>query len=179
VKGGSNHTNKSASDDAALTATVYAELRRLAHQYMGMERRNHTLQATELVHEALLRLAQVRIDYNDPVHFLSTVARQMRRILVDHARGRACGKRGGKLEIVALSRELALPAAAEPDFGRINQAIDELGEIDSRAQLALDLCYFASASQSHAAEVIGVSLATLERDLKFARAFVSRKINDG
>ena len=90
-------------DPGDLVSRLYEELRRLAHHYMRGERSDHVLQTTALVNEAYLRLAQVdRMEFRDRAHFLAMAATQMRRILVDHARGRDAGKRGGGLQMTSL-----------------------------------------------------------------------------
>jgi RNA polymerase sigma-70 factor, ECF subfamily len=151
---------------------VYDELRRLARAYLGRERRNHTLQATALVHEAYLRLIDQReVDWKNRAQFVGVAAVMMRRILVNHARGRAAAKRGGEAERVTLS--LAhIREAPSVDLIGLHEALDTLAAIDARKSRIVELKFFGGLTTPEIAEVMGLSPATIEREWKFSRAWL-------
>ena len=161
-------------DDAALeelTPVVYGELRRLARLQMRDERRGHTLQPTALVHEAYARMVDLELSWQDRAHFLSMSARVMRRVLVDHARRRSALKRGGDpLRISLEGDELSM----EPDLDLValDQALSRLRDQEERPARVLELRYFGGLSYPEIAEALGISLATVERDLRFSRAWL-------
>src|SRR5262245_61036243 len=118
---------------------VYDELRRLARAYLGRERRNHTLQATALVHEAYLRLIDQRqLDWKNRAQFVGVAAVMMRRILVNHARGRAANKRGGEAQRVTLSL-VHIGEAPSVDLIALHEALDALAAIDARKSRIVEL----------------------------------------
>jgi RNA polymerase sigma-70 factor, ECF subfamily len=151
---------------------VYDELRRLARAYLGRERRNHTLQATALVHEAYIRLIDQRqVDWKNRAQFVGVAAVMMRRILVNHARGRAADKRGGEAERVTLS--LAhIGQAPSVDLIAVNQALDALAAIDARKSRIVELKFFGGLTTAEMAEVMELSPATIEREWNFSRAWL-------
>jgi RNA polymerase sigma-70 factor (ECF subfamily) len=154
----------------ALMPIVYDELRRLARRYMSSERSGHTLQHTALVHEAYLELVQMDVAWNDRGHFYAVAARAMRRILVDHARTKNRDKRGGGLVRVGLeaASDRAIPGAAL-DVIELDASLLRLAAIDARKSEMLELRYFGGLSQNELSEVLGVSLATVNRDLVWAK----------
>jgi RNA polymerase sigma factor (TIGR02999 family) len=151
---------------------VYDELRRLARAYLGRERRNHTLQATALVHEAYLRLIDQRqVDWKNRAQFVGVAAVMMRRILVNHARGRAADKRGGEAERVTLS--LAhIGEAPSVDLIALHEALDTLAAIDARKSRIVELKFFGGLTTAEMAEVMELSPATIEREWNFSRAWL-------
>ncbi len=151
---------------------VYDELRRLARAYLGRERRNHTLQATALVHEAYLRLIDQRqVDWKNRAQFVGVAAVMMRRILVNHARGRAADKRGGEAERVTLS--LAdIGEAPSVDLIALHEALDTLAAIDARKSRIVELKFFGGLTTAEMAEVMELSPATIEREWSFSRAWL-------
>jgi RNA polymerase sigma factor (TIGR02999 family) len=156
---------------------VYEELKRVAATYLRNERHDHTLQPTALVNEAYIRLAQLRkMEFESRAHLLSLAARQMRRILVDHARAGKAGKRGGALVRVEL--EDALIGGAEPDAEMValDMALDELARTDARLGRVVELRYFGGLTIEETAEVLGVAHATVEREWAAARAWLRRAI---
>jgi RNA polymerase sigma factor (TIGR02999 family) len=158
------------SDAAALVPKVYDELRRLAAAKLAGENAGQTLDATALVHEAWLRLAEVSIDWQDKTHYLRTAATAMRRILVDRARAKAAAKRGGD------GQRVALGDAAEPDrpdeLLALDEALDKLATDKPDHARLIELRYFAGQSGDEAAAVLGVSSATADRMWRFARAWL-------
>jgi RNA polymerase sigma-70 factor (ECF subfamily) len=152
---------------------VYDELRRLARAFLGRERRNHTLQATALVHEAYLRLIDQRqVDWMNRAQFVGVAAVMMRRILVNHARGRAAGKRGGEAERVSLSLAYAIGETPTVDLIALHDALDALEAIDARKSRIVELKFFGGLTTAEMAEVMELSPATIEREWSFSRAWL-------
>ena len=152
---------------------VYDELRRLAGLYLLRERRDHTLQPTALVHEAYLRLVdQRRVNWKNRAQFVGLAAVMMRRILVNHARDRAAGKRGGDMRKVPLSDADEPGTPQDVDVIVLHEALDQLGAIDPRKSRIVELKFFGGLTTNEIAEVLEVSPATIERDWSFARAWL-------
>src|SRR5713226_4518021 len=135
-----------------LAPVVYDELRRLAAAYMRRERPGQTLQATALVHEAYLRLADAGTPWNDRRHFVGIAARSMRQILVERARARGAAKRWAALNRVSITDSLALASDPETILPALDEAIDRLAEIDGEQAKIVELRYFAGMSVEEAAE---------------------------
>ncbi|MBV6520581.1 MAG: hypothetical protein MNPFHGCM_00698 [Gemmatimonadaceae bacterium] len=170
------HGRPEAMDD--LIPLVYSQLRTLAASYLRNEQRQHTLQPTALVHEAFLRLVDQRTaTWQNRAHFLGVAAQVMRRILVDHARRRTAGKRGGG-KIVTLDEELT-PQAERLDLVRVDEALDELKAVDERQARVVELRYFGGLSIEETAQVLDVSPATVKRDWVLAKAWLFRALRDG
>lgn len=166
-------------DQAALeelTPLVYGELHRLASGYLRRERANHTLQATEVVHEAFVRLLGVDVAWQDRVHFCALAARIMRRLLVDHARGRAREKRGGGLDRFSLHTADAVVPGPSENILALEDAMSRLARRDERAASAVELHHFGGLTHEEVAHVLGVSAATVKRDLRVARAWLRREL---
>ena len=161
--------------DAALTA-VYDELRRLAAYHLSTERRNHTLQATALLHEAYIRLVHQHAEWKDRVHFIAQASLMMRRVLVDHARSHLREKRGGGREKVSLSEAAELTSGRDVEILDLDQAMEHLGLVDPRKMKLVELRYFGGLTMEQCAQVLNLSLATAERDWKFSRAFLIREL---
>ena len=155
---------------------LYDELKRLARRAMRGERGGHTLQATALVNEAYLKLADADVPVTSRAHFLALAARMMRRILVDHARARSREKRGGGRTLLELDE--ALVADRQPAFEllALDDALDRLAELGERPSRAIELIYFGGLSYDEAAEVLDVSRTTLAKDLRFARAWLQKSL---
>jgi RNA polymerase sigma factor (TIGR02999 family) len=161
-----------------LLPLVYQELRRLAAHKMSNEAAGHTLQPTALVHEAYLRLVGPgqSQQWGGRAHFFGAAAEAMRRILVDRARQKQAVKRGGKLERVDLDDvELASPMP-DDELLALDEALDRLATVDTRAAEMVKLCFFVGLTQQEAARELGVSLATAERIWGFARAWLLREV---
>jgi RNA polymerase sigma-70 factor (ECF subfamily) len=168
----------SAGDPAALgeiLPLVYDELLRLARLHMRNERAEHTLQPTALVHEAYVRLVDAELDLEDRRHFYAVASRAMRRILVDHARSRRSLKRGGGAARESLSEGIAAPAPAS-DVVELDEALTRLAVLDERKARTVELHYFGGLSHDEIARLTGVSLATVDRDLRFARAWLGARL---
>ena len=170
-------------DDAAfeqLVPLVERELHRIAKGYMARERTGHSLQATALVNEAYLRLIDARqIDWQDRAHFLAIAARLMRRILVDYARSRQYQKRGGGALKVTFDE--ALPVADERglDLVALHDALVALAVVDHRKSQVVELRYFGGLSVADTAAILDVSVETVMRDWKFAKAWLTREMRGG
>lgn len=160
-----------------LLPLVYDELRRLAAYRMANEAPGHTLQPTALVHEAWLHLGGDRQPtWQNRAHFFGAAAEAMRRILVDRARTKRARKRGGNLERVDLDA-IELPSPMPDDeLLALDEALDRLATVDTRAAEMVKLCFFVGLTQQEAALELGVSLATAERIWGFARAWLLREV---
>ncbi len=160
-----------------LLTLVYDELRRVAAHKMAQEAPGHTLQPTALVHEAWLQLGGDRQPtWQNRAHFFGAAAEAMRRILVDRAREKKALKRGGDLERVDLDAvELASPMP-DDELLALDEALDRLATVDTRAAEMVKLCFFVGLTQEEAARELGVSLATAERVWGFARAWLLREV---
>lgn len=157
---------------------LYDELHRLAEAYLRREDPGHTLQPTALVHEAYLRLIdQRRVDWRNRAQFLGVAAGIMRRILVDHARGRAALKRGSAAEPVSLSLVEAPSGRPEVELIALEQALERLTALDPRKAQVVELKFFAGLSAREIGEVLQVSDATVEREWAFARAWLYTAID--
>lgn len=161
-----------------LLPEVYALLRRMASSRIGSNDRTPTLEPTALVHEALLRLMGQDADWQNRSHFLAIAALQMRAVLVDHARARMAAKRGGGAAMVTLGAlDSQSQTRNEIDLLALDQAMDQLRAQDERTARVIEMNYFAGMQREEIAEVLAVSVATVDRDLRFARAFLSRQLN--
>ena len=156
---------------------VYDELRRLAAAYMRRERPGQTLQATALVHEAYLRLAQTGTPWNDRRHFVAIAARSMRQILIERARARGAQKRWGGMNRVSISDSLALAADPETMLPALDEALTRLEQIDPEQARIVELRYFAGMSVEEAADAMEMSPATLKRRWTLARAWLFRELS--
>jgi len=169
----------------ALLPLVYADLRRIAYSCLQREHPGHTLQATGLVHELYLRLCNQRVpNWDDRAHFFTFTAKIMRMILIDHARRNLRLKRGGQNERVPLSDQLMsdqLPwfNLNGPEYIDLDSALDELEKIDKRKAQMVELCHLLGCTTQESAEMLQVSLATAERDLKFARGWLYHRLRPG
>ncbi len=163
-----------------LVPLVYDELRELAARYMGRERSGHTLQPTALVNEVYLRLVDAdKIDWRGKVQFFALAARQIRKILVDHARKRGAAKRGGGIHKVTLDEAVAAAAEREVDPIALDEALARLAERSLRQSQVVELRFFGGLSVEEAADVLGVSVTTIKDDWAVARAWLRRALGEG
>jgi len=163
------------ADDARaeLQPLVYEELRRIARLYLRRERADHTLQPTAVVHEAYLRLIdQRRVDWRNRAQFVGLAAMMMRRVLVSHARERSAAKRGGRDERVTLTLAIDTSHCRNIDVLAVHEALERLQALDPRKSRVVELKFFGGLTTREAAEVMGTSSATIERDWTFARAWL-------
>ncbi|MEM1204910.1 MAG: ECF-type sigma factor [Acidobacteriota bacterium] len=157
-----------------LMPLVYGELRRIAQAHMHGERSGHTLDPTDLLHQAYPRLLGLDLDWRDRAHFLNMASRTMRRILVEHARARGREKRGGARIQTTLDPDLASPEAT--DLLDLDAALEALTELDPRKGELLQGHYFGGLTYSELAEVFELSEATVHRELRSAKAFLGREL---
>jgi RNA polymerase sigma-70 factor, ECF subfamily len=155
-----------------LVPIVYEELRRLAHHYMRSERDGHTLQTTALVNEAYVRLAGIDgLGWRDRSHFFAMAATLMRRVLVDDARRRGRGKRGGGVSVTSLDENAIAPQPAV-DVVALDEALERLAAVDPQQSRVVELRFFAGLSVKETAEALGVSAATVKRDWATAKLWL-------
>jgi RNA polymerase sigma-70 factor (ECF subfamily) len=158
-------------------ALVYDELHRLAHQYLSRERPGHTLQTTALVNEAYLRLVEQKdVEWQSRAHFFAVSAQVMRHILVDYARQHATAKRGGEFQRVELDGEVIVSRERAAELIALDEAMQSLHDIDPRRSKVVELRYFGGLNNREASEVLKVSEATIERDWRFAKAWLYREM---
>ncbi|CAN5693421.1 sigma-70 family RNA polymerase sigma factor [soil metagenome] len=161
-----------------LLPLVYAELRRIAGRQMAAERPGASLQATALVHEAYLRMVDYdRVEIRDRGHFLALAAQAMRRVLIDAARTRHAQRRGAGAHRVALEEALDIAMPQDDALLALDEALDELAGFDARKARGVELRYFGGLSIEEAAQVLGVSHATVERDWHTARLWLRARIS--
>ncbi len=163
-----------------LAPLVYEELRRLARSYLRREREGHTLQSTALVHEAYLRMInQQGVTWQNRSHFYGIAAQMIRRILVDHARGRRAHKRGDAAPKITLDEAIGTEQGRDLDLVALDDALNALAEIDPRQSRIVELRFFAGLSVEETAEILEVSQATIKRDWTVARAWLKRELTRG
>jgi len=167
--------NRAALDD--MMPTVYSELHRLAEGYMLRERPQHTLQPTALVNEAYLRLiGQQTVDWSNRAQVLGVAARMMRRVLLDHAAGHNASKRPGLLAQTQFLEAQAVALPKPVDIVDVDIALTELQELDPQLAALVELRFFGGLSIDEAAEVLGTSPATVEREWAAARLWLRRRL---
>ena len=162
----------------ALVPLVYDELRKLAAHYLRDERDGHTLQPTALVHEAFLRLRNVRdAKMENRAYFYGAAARVMRRVLVDHARRRGADKRGGDRSAAELTAALDQPVDMRMDLVALNDALDALADIAPDKAKVVELRFFGGLTIEETAEYLDIAPATVKRHIAFARAWLFRALD--
>lgn len=162
---------------AHLLPLVYDELRALADRYLQQERPNHTLQATALVHEVYMRMAeQKQVRWQNRAHFFSIAASFMRRILVNHAKRRNRTKRGGDRVKLSFEEELVVSPEPRADLVAIDDALTRLAEADAQKARIVELRYFAGLTIGEVSEVLEISPATVKRHWDFAKAWLLREV---
>jgi RNA polymerase sigma-70 factor (ECF subfamily) len=157
-----------------LMGIVYKDLRRRAAARLRRERAGHTLSPTDLVHETYLRLTRQRAAWQNRGQFLGLASEMMRRVLVDHARSRQAGKRAALR--VTLTEGVAFARAPDLDVLSLDQALTELQAVDARQARLVELRVFGGFSLEEAADALSVSLATVKRDWRFARAWLFQRL---
>jgi RNA polymerase sigma factor (TIGR02999 family) len=156
---------------------VYSQLRKIARNQLRAERKDHTLNATALVHEVFIRLVdQDRVDWQNRVHFFAVTATAMRRILVDYARGRNAEKRGGGEVFITLNEECISGEARAEQLVDLDSALSRLARMNERQSRIVELRFFAGLKEEEIAEGLGISVATVKRDWRLARAWLAREL---
>ena len=170
-------------DQAALDKLlplVNAELRQLAKRYMRRESPGHTLQTSALVNEAYLRLVdQKNVQWQNRAHFLGIAAQLMRRILIDHARKAQYAKRGGGALRVSLDETAAVTEAKAAELLAVDEALEKLTAMDARKGRLVELRFFGGMTEEETAEVLGVSVPTVQREWRAAKAWLHRMLTEG
>lgn len=161
-----------------LTPLVYNELRRIAHRYVRRERNGHTLETTALVNEAYVRLAGSKnVAWENRSHFFAATAQVMRHVLIDHARRRLYAKRGGDVQHVPLNdAESQMTEQRADELIALNEALQELAALDPRKARVVEMRYFGGLSLEETAETLEVSLMTVRRDWRAAKAWLFRRM---
>lgn len=163
---------------ATLAQAAYPDLRAIAIGYVHRESPGHTLQATGLVNELYLRLARLKtVQLADRGHFYSFAAQLMRMILIDYARQTRAQKRPGSATRVPLHEEMAWVDVTGDDVLAVDAALNELETVDERKVRVIELRFFLGCTNEEAAELLGVSRATIDRDLEFAKAWLFRRLS--
>lgn len=163
-----------------LLPVVYDELRTLAARLLSRERTDHTLQPTALVHEVYLKLIdQQKVEWQNRAQFFGLSAKLMRNILVDHARKTAAEKRGGGARKVSLEDVVTQSAGHTAELVALDEALEELAKFDARKSRIIELRYFGGLSLEEIEEIVGISIATIRRDMRFAEAFLYRTMGSG
>lgn len=160
---------------------IYGELRRIANVQMSRERRGHTLQATAIVHEAYMRMAGgQQVDWQDRAHFFAFAARTMRQVLLDYARQRRAGKRGGEAaHKVDLDSELLVGDDRLEDVIALDDLLNRLAAMDPDQARIVELRFFGGLNVEETAEAMGVSPRTVKREWQMARAWLDRELASG
>ena len=169
--------NRVAAGDRAaedeLIPHIYADLKVLAGRYLRMERATHTLQTTALVHEAYLRLIHgAQPEWQNRAHFFATAARVMRRILVDHARKRHAGKRGGDAVLLSLEEGAVFDTSQPAMVLALNDALERLEQLDPRQARIVEMRFFGGMTEDEISECLGISPRTVKRDWAVAKAWL-------
>jgi len=160
-----------------LVPLLYAELRQLAHQRLRREPQNGALNTTGLVHDAYIKLVEVRhAQFGDRSHFLAMASRVMRRLLVDQARARRAAKRGGGADVVELDETLWMAEPQAETLVNLEEALRRLEALDERRGRIVELRYFGGLSLEETADALGVSLATVKRELRFVHAWLATEL---
>ena len=163
-----------------LMPLVYPHLREVAAAYIRRERNPDVLQATALVHELYLRLLnQKKAAWDDRRHFYTFAAKVMRMILIDHARASHTKTRGGSYDRVPLSEDLAWINIGSPELLDLDHALDELGALDAYKVQLVELRYFLGCTAEETASLMQVSKSTVDRDLRFTKSWLYRRIHPG
>lgn len=168
--------NREALD--ALIPHVHAELHAVARRYLARERPGHTLQPSALVNEAYMRLVGVRdMRWQNRAHFVAVAAQLMRFILVDHCRRKGYAKRGGKAARVTLNDHLVVAPERSDELIALDDALNRLAALDERKARIAELRYFGGLTVEETAEALSVSVATVMRDWRLARAWLRRELS--
>ena len=160
-----------------LTPMIYDDLRRIAARHLKSERSGHTLQATALVNEAFERLAGADLSFNDRAHFFALAARTMRRILTDYGRARRSQKRGSGAAPVTLHED-RVAALASTDIVDLDDALERLAAFDARKSDIVVLRFFGGMTSEETARALDISVATVDRDMRLAKAWLANELKD-
>jgi RNA polymerase sigma factor (TIGR02999 family) len=175
----SEWTESRSQSPPELFELIYDDLRRIARAYMRRERPDHTLQTTALVNEAYLRLFQGQpFRWEDRKHVFCTMARTMRRVLIDHARLQHAGKHGGELRKVSLDEGIAFSQQTLPELFAVDEALEKLSKVHPRPGQVVDLRFFGGLTVEEAAAILEVSPKTVKLDWRFAKTWLQREMKE-
>ena len=170
-----------AGSDAALNQLlplIHTNLHKLANKYMHGENAGHTLQATALVNEAFIKLINADVTWQNRAHYMALSARAMRQILVDHARSKRCDKRGGSAVSITLHETRLIDQGQNnPDVLDVEEALVQLSQIDPRKAQIIELIFYGGLTYNEIAEALDISPATVDRELRFAKAWIYRQLS--
>ncbi|NIR73222.1 sigma-70 family RNA polymerase sigma factor [candidate division KSB1 bacterium] len=159
---------------------VYDELNRLARRQLRGERHKHTLNTTALVHEAYMKLIdQENVTYQNRAHFFAIAAQAMRRILINYANRQRAQKRGGEAPLVTFDERQVSRTARAEELIALDEALTQLAEQNHRLSKVVELRFFGGLTQEEIAEILTVSVPTVRRDWRLARAWLSRELRAG
>jgi RNA polymerase sigma factor (TIGR02999 family) len=158
-----------------VASRIYAELHRRAAAHLRRERAGHSLSPTDLLHDVFLQLARQRISWENRAHFYGTACQMMRRVLIDHARARRAAKRSGLR--VEIDEALLLSTATTVDVLSLDKALAELATVDDRQAKLVELRFYVGLSLKETARTLNISLATANRDWRFARAWLFNRLS--
>jgi RNA polymerase sigma factor (TIGR02999 family) len=160
-----------------LLPLVYRELHKIAKLYMGRQNAEHTLQTTAVVHEAYLKLVgRAERDWENRAHFFGVAAKAMRHVLVDHARKRGAGKRGGEVQMLPIDEGLAVVGGTAREMIALDEALTSLSASHPRQAEVVELRYFGGLSVEDVARTLKISPETVARDWRFAKSFLKREM---
>lgn len=159
-----------------LLPLVERQLHQLAHRHLARERQGHTLETTDLVNEAYLRLVKQEAGFENRAHFYAIAATLMRRILIDHARRVTVSKRGGGALLLPLEEGCIVAEERAQELVALDDALTALGRVDERKSRVVELRYFAGLSVEETAALLGIHPDTVTRDWRSAKAFLRRQI---
>ncbi len=163
----------------SLFPIVYKELQQIAHSQLSNERAGHTLNATSLVHEAYFKLIDQRnVGWQNRAHFFGIAAQAMRRILINYANSRAAQKRGSGTPAITLIDSAEEKRMKPEDLIDLDNALKKLESINNRQSKIIEYWFFVGLTHEEIAEVIGMSLPTVRRDWRMARAWLSRELKN-
>jgi RNA polymerase sigma factor (TIGR02999 family) len=164
--------------EGRLIPLVYKELRRIAATYLRREHPDHSLQPTALVHEAYLRLTDIKeVDWQSRSHFFAVSATLMRRILVDHARANNARKRGNGWDAVSLNEAILPSPDRAPEILALDEALNKLAMFDERQSKIVELRFFAGMSEDETGSALGISARTVKRDWRVAKAWLFKELS--
>ncbi len=160
-----------------LMPVLYEELRRLAESHLRRERPDHTLQPTALIHEAYLRLVdRDHPEWQSRVHFFGVTSRLMRQILIEHARRHNAAKRGGNQQKVSLDEAVVYSENRAAEFVALDEALNLMATFDERKVRVIELRFFGGLGVEETAQALGISVATVRREMRLAEAWLRREL---
>lgn len=172
---------KSADHDASqkqLSPIIYETLRRLSRRFIRQEKQGYTLQTTELVHEAYSLLVDTDIDWKNRQHFYAVAAKTMRRLLIDRAREKKALKRGHEMERITFEESSISGHQQGDDILALEESLQQLAQIDERKTNIVELHYYAGLTYPEIALVLNISEATVDRELRFSKAWLASRLQD-